>query len=317
MHMNISKHRSLVTGAAGFIGSELLRQLLDEGQEVLVYDNFSFGRRSHLLKSKNLKVVKGELNDERHLKAAFASWRPSVVFHMAALHFIPYCNAHSQETLRVNVEGTENVLIASRIDSVECFVFASTAAVYGISSRPHRETEAPAPVDIYGLSKLFGEFLVRKFHKDTGIRCRIARLFNGYGRRETSPHVIPEIVKQIRLGDTIKLGNTKPKRDFIHTSDISRALRTMANGGDFGIETFNVGSGVSVSVRAFVNVIGSILNRPLEIKTDPKRIRKVERLNLVADRNKLKKLLGWEPKVDFRQGVVDILQEAGLVAESR
>src|SRR6266540_5040389 len=196
--MTKQSETSLVTGGAGFIGSELVRQLLDEGQKVIVYDNLSFGRRSNLPPSKNLRLVKGDLVDTGKLHAVLKQWKPHTVFHLAALHFIPYCNSHPQETVRVNVEGTESVLQACRNTSVECLIYASTAAVFGIRSGHHRESEEAAPVDIYGLTKFFGECLVRKFHAETAIRCRIGRLFNGYGRRETSPHVIPEIVEQDR-----------------------------------------------------------------------------------------------------------------------
>jgi len=225
------KNRSLVTGGAGFIGSELVRQLLQEGEEVVVVDNFTFGRRSNLAESAGLKVVEADLRKPQQLQKVFDRYTPQKVYHMAALHFIPYCLSHPQETLRVNVEGTLNVLEQCKEHQVQVVVFASTAAIYGIGDQPHSEEEPTEPIEIYGLSKSFGEELLRNFHRDTDIPCAVARLFNGYGLRETNPHVIPDILKQLPQSNQVRLGNTGPKRDFVHTADISRALRRMAENG--------------------------------------------------------------------------------------
>ena len=302
---------SLVTGGAGFIGSELVRQLLDEGATVIVYDNFSFGQKSNLPDDDNVIIVEGDIRDPDKLKKTFKEHAPAKIFHMAALHFIPYCLKNPQETISVNVEGTLNVLEACKGVDVRSVVIASTAAVYAIQDTPHSETDTAVPVEVYGASKLFDEYLLRIFHKETGVKSAAARLFNGFGRRETNPHVIPDILGQLSQGDKIELGNIEPKRDFIHTADISRALRLMADNDDFGFDIFNVGTGTEFSVRELVDIIAKILDKPLEIISVDSRKRKVERYRLIADISKIRSKLGWEQKVPLREGCRDILESIG------
>ncbi|RLB29479.1 MAG: hypothetical protein DRH11_15955 [Deltaproteobacteria bacterium] len=304
---------SLVTGGAGFIGSELVRQLLDNGESVVVYDNFSFGRVDNLPDSQRLSVVRGDIRDQDQLFRTFEEYSPEVVYHLAAIHFIPYCIAHPQEAIQVNVEGTLNVFEACKSINVKAVIYASTAAVYPVKDRPHTEEDPPQPIEIYGATKLFGEELLRIFHEETGVKCAAARLFNGYGRRETNPHVIPDILEQIPKGNKIHLGNVEPKRDFIHTSDISRAFRKMAESGEYGYEIFNVGTGIERSVREVVETISKLLERPLEIVIDEERKRKVERMHLVPDISKIKSIIGWSPQVSFEDGFRDMLESVGLL----
>lgn len=303
----------LVTGGAGFIGSELVRQLLNDGLTVIVLDNFSFGLKSNLPENNNLHIVEGDITDFSKVEETFSNYQPSRVFHLAAIHFIPYCNQHPQETIKVNVIGTLNILEACKKNDIDSVIYTSTAAVYGIKDNPHQETEEPDPVDIYGESKLFGEFLLKRFHRETGIRSFAARLFNGYGRRETNPHVIPEIVNQVSKSDQVVLGNIAPKRDFIHTADISRALRLMSGkeGLDFG--TFNVGTGEEHSVTEIVNVISDLLGKPIEIICEEGRKRKVERYHLSADTLRIRSTLGWLPQVTLRDGFRDMLESVSLL----
>lgn len=308
-----SNQVSLVTGGAGFIGSELIRQLLAKGITVVVYDNFSFGNKANLPEHDNLHVVVGDLNDTDKLRETFNNYSFDTVFHLAALHFIPYCLSHPQETVRVNVEGTLNVLEACKRNQPRAVVYASTAAVYPIKDSPHSESDEPGPIEIYGATKLFGEELLRLFQHETGIKCAAARLFNGYGRRETNPHVIPDILDQVPNGNDIKLGNVEPKRDFVHTSDISRALRRMSGDDGFDFEVFNVGTGNQSSVVEIVNIIAELLGRPLKIVSEESRKRKVERLQLVPDISRIQNKLGWHPRVSLEEGFRDMLESLGLL----
>ena len=304
---------ALVTGGAGFIGSELVNQLLEKQYDVIVYDNFSFGKHKNLPQNSSLTVVEGDLRNAAKLKSTFVQHKPTFVFHMAALHFIPYCIANPQETIQVNVEGTLNVLEACKPIEVKSLVYASTAAVYPVSETPHHENDDTGPIEIYGATKLFGETLISLFHQETNVKCAIARLFNGFGRRETNPHVIPDILKQLHSGDDIHLGNVDPKRDFINTIDISRALISMAESDNFKYNTFNVGTGEQTSVRDIVRVIATILNRPLKIVTEESRKRKVERINLVPSILKIKEVINWEPKISLEEGFRDMLKYEGYI----
>ena len=119
---------------------------------------------------------------------------PHWVVHLAAIHFIPYCNQHPFESADINIRGTINVLEACKAAaSLEKVLFASTAAVYPISDTPHVETDAIGPMDIYGLSKVAGERLMNEFHLASGTTTIVCRFFNAFGPNETNPHLIPEI----------------------------------------------------------------------------------------------------------------------------
>ncbi|TAK62982.1 MAG: SDR family oxidoreductase, partial [Dehalococcoidia bacterium] len=186
----------LVTGGAGFVGATLVAQLLAAGRRAIVYDNFFTGARPST--TPGLTIVEGDVRDAQLLRATLREHRPAGVVHLAALHYIPYCDAHPVDTIEVNVAGTQALLEACRETLVGQLVFASSAAVYGVSAEPHGEDARVAPQDVYGLSKRFGEEQVAAFHRQTGKPCTVARFFNVFGRGETNPHVIPEILRQLR-----------------------------------------------------------------------------------------------------------------------
>ena len=312
----MSQHIVLVTGGAGFIGSELVRQLLEDEATVLVYDNLSFGHLANLPTHSDLHFEKGDVTDLPQMRSLVRKFSPEKVFHLAAIHFIPYCMARPQETLRINVEGTANVLEACKSSSVRTLVCASTAAVYAVQDGPHGENDPIDPIDVYGVSKLCMEHLVRLFHRDTGIRCAIARLFNAYGPRETNPHVIPEIVKQLSIGNCIELGNLAPKRDYIHTSDVCRALRQMADADSYQIDTFNVATGQAYSAGELIDLFAELLRTKISVVSTEGRRRATERPNLVGDVAKIGRLIGWKPEVSMRDGLADLLDTSGQVCDA-
>ncbi len=297
--------RVMVTGGAGFIGSCLVSELLQNDIDVLVFDNFSTGKKEFLpYPSRGLKIVEGDIVDQPHLLQVTQEWQPDVVVHLAALHFIPYCKAHCQETLRVNVEGLQSVLEVSQTCDVERIVFASSAAVYGITDAANQETDPPDPIDIYGLSKWFGERLLWQFHQETGISCLAARLFNVYGFNETNPHVIPAILEQMEDVDGIQLGNVDACRDFIFVRDVALALLALARAKDLPFGIFNVGSGREYSIRDVVKVCEEVGQRPLPIQTVASRQRKQERWHLWADISHIKETIGWQPMYDLHTGLM-------------
>jgi UDP-glucose 4-epimerase len=298
----------LVTGGAGFIGSALIPELVAAGHDVYTLDNLSFGKRE-LLDMDDDHFFLADILDQKEASSIIQQVQPEWVIHLAAIHFIPYCNQHPFASANTNIQGTMNVLDALRsVSCLERVLFASTAAVYPIIDEPISEKAATNPLDIYGLSKLAGERLMHEFHLATRVPSLVCRFFNAFGARETNPHLIPEIHRQIMAGDrTIKLGNLDPKRDFIHTTDMSRALRLLLEKFDGGIDTFNIGSGSEYSVRGIVKAFETAIGEPITIEVDPARVRKVERLHLCADVTKLKTFLDWEPKVDINQGIKQLI----------
>lgn len=300
----------LITGGAGFIGSALSKHLQDEGHEVFVLDNLSFGRRG-LAGVPDNRFFQVDIRDRAATQRVMDDTRPNIVLHLAAVHFIPYCNQHPAEAADININGTINVLeAAGSKGSVEQVFVASTAAVYPIADGAMDENHATGPMDIYGTTKLATEKIASEFHLRTKVPVHVGRFFNAFGPNETNPHLFPEIQRQVLAGArTLKLGNLDPKRDYIHTEDMSRAMSALLAMGNTGYGTFNIGRGLEYSVREIVQAFERQLGQPLSIEVDPARVRKVERMHLLADVRKLKAATGWEPKWGIDEGVATLLKE--------
>lgn len=223
--------RILVTGGAGFIGSHLVPRLLEAGHHVLTIDNLSFGKMTYLpLTSDTFEFVKSDITDKVILAKILKKFEPQIVIHLAAIHYIPYCNAHPVKTTEINIMGTRILFEFCRKIELDLLFFASTAAVYPIRDVANSENSQLGPIDIYGYTKVIGEDLAKLFYLETNIKTIIGRLFNVYGPNETNPHLIPEIIDQLKSGKReVHLGNLEPKRDYIHVEDVVTSIITLIN----------------------------------------------------------------------------------------
>ena len=298
----------LVTGGAGFIGSATIAEFQKYGHDIYVIDDLSFGNRDFLT-IPDTYFHKLDILNEDGLTEVIHKIDPDWIIHLAAIHFIPYCNQHPFKSSNINIQGTINVLSAAKsLKNLEKMFFASTAAVYPICDHAIPETQQTNPLDIYGLSKLAGEHLMNEFHLQTSIPTIICRFFNAFGPNETNLHLIPEIQRQVNSGlRTIELGNLEPKRDFIHTYDMARAIFMLLDKFDSGIDVFNLGSGQEYSVIDVVKEFESQLGEEITIKVDQSRVRKVERMHLLADISKLKAFMNWEPEISLSEGIKTLL----------
>lgn len=305
----------LITGGAGFIGRWVVAYGLRKGYRVAVYDNLQAGSLDHLIEFANrVDFYKADILDAPTLGAVMAEVRPEIVFHLAALHFIPYCNAHPQETLRVNVEGTYNVLEAAAQNGVRTAVVASSGAIYPSVAGLIPETLSPAPVDVYGLSKLLAEQVAEQFARTTRMACIAVRLFNTYGPFETNPHLIPHIIAALQRGPVVELGNIHTKRDYIYVEDVARLLIALGERVTEGYEVVNVGTGQEYSAEEIVQTLAELMGQEIEVRIDPARVRPVDKLHQQADTTRLHKLTGMLPTVTLREGLTRLLQHEGLLA---
>jgi UDP-glucose 4-epimerase len=307
--------KALVTGGLGFIGSHVVDELMDRGHSVMVLDNFSTGR-DHWIGSHSRPDIRNlDIKDRPLVRRAFQEWKPEIVFHLAAHHYIPFCDQHPAEAYDLNLTGTLNILTESVSTGVGRFFFASTADVYAPSPKPHRENDAVGPFTIYGHTKLLGELLCRgALEWNWKADLLIGRLFNAVGKRETNPHLVPETVKQIAKGaSVVRLGNLFPTRDFVDVVTQSQAIVDAACCIS-GFEICNIGSGVPVTVQHMVDVIVRAAGRPVTVASDPLKQRASERNNLCADTNRLRTIIGYAPKPADEASIRAILAENSATA---
>ena len=295
----------IVVGGAGFVGSQTVRELLSRGALVTVYDDLSAGDEAHLEEVKDdAHLVVGSVLDEQALSRVFAAVEPDYVVDLVGDTFVPDAYHDPRRFLRINIEGTLNVLLAALRADVRRVIYASSTEVYGETRGAASEHSGYNPVNTYAVSKLAADRLCYTFHAEHGLPVIIARLFNCYGPRATHPYVIPEVIAQLSRGNTVTLGNVSARRDFTYVEDTARGLLAALESDMPDGEAVNIGSGTSASVREVVSLVAEICGRPsVEIRHDPARERRVDIDEFVCDSSKLRQSSGWAPIVGLREGL--------------
>lgn len=295
----------LVTGAAGLIGTPVVRRLLDHRYRVVAVDDGSAGTLRRLNEfSRNADVVVRVLDIRRRteLRRLIAAEQPWAVVHLAARHFIPDCERSPDMTLDVNVLGTQHLLDACAVYPPQRLVFASSADVYATSATPHTEDDPVAPQGVYGCSKLLGEWLLHDQEpRLSGCAFVIARLFNVYGPGDPHAHLLPEVLRQAQRGAVLHLGDVGAARDFVYVDDVAEALVALLLTARPGV--FNVGTGLPVLGRELVNLVAELTDRRLEIHLDPRRLRRQSRPVSCAVPYRLRALLPSWPRTPLREGI--------------
>ena len=301
--------KSLVTGAAGFIGSNLVDTLLKNGHEVVAVDNEYSDAHDQFYWNKNSYNVNCDVRDYKALKNCM--WDVDYVFHLAAESRIQPTIEDPALALQTNTVGTLNVLEASRLHAVSRVVYSSTSAAYGLKNKPPMiETMMPDCLNPYSVAKRAGEDLCKMYYTLYGLETVSFRYFNVYGERQPTrgqyAPVIGLFQKQNREGNPMTVvGDGLQTRDFTHVSDVVNANITMALCKDKAVcgELFNVGSGVSYAILDLVNIIGGedpyytfIPERPGEARFTQANIDKI-------------KSFGWEPKVKLQDWLRETNEE--------
>ena len=302
--LDFQDYKVLVTGGAGFIGSEVVSQLIGHKAHVTVLDNFSSGKRQYLPSNKKLKIIKGDIRDEKLVIKSLKD--QEAVIHLAALPFIPDSYYYPADFFSVNTIGSINMLWNSvKTKSVEVFVHISTSEVYGSAQFvPMDENHPTAPHSTYAVSKLAGDRAAFTLHKENRIPVVVIRPFNSYGPRFTEPYIIPEIMNQILRGDRqITLGNVNASRDFTFVSDTADAIiKSISEKKAIG-EIINVGSGTEISILNLAHKIAKLAKRSIKIKYDESRERPYDVNRLVCNNQKARTILGWKPKTGIEKGL--------------
>jgi len=306
--MNIKNKTILVTGGAGFIGSHLTERLLELGAKVIVVDNFSTGRKENLkevLNSKNLKIIKGDVNNFKTLKRVFEKNKIKYIFHYAAIVGVKRLEENPMEILN-DIEGIKNILNLSLKHKIKKLVFASSSEVYGEPvSLPEKEEGIHNPRDVYALVKLIGENLIQIYHKNYGLPACVLRLFNVYGPRQIySPYgfVTGIFMRQVIDGKRPTIfGDGLMTRDFIYIKDnVEAAIRALLSEKTNG-EVINIGIGRQTTILDLAERIIRLSGKNLKPKFLPKR--KIDIRYRCPDVTKMKRILKFTPKYSLDQGL--------------
>ena len=310
----MSYSRVLVTGGAGFIGSHLLDELVKEGFEVTVLDNFSTGRieniRHHLEKEK-IRFIEGDVRDRRDVEEALEG--VDAVFHLAAITSVPYSIKHPEITYEVNINGTKNLLEACLHKDIERLIYLSTCAVYGEPEYlPVDEKHPTNPISPYAESKLKAEQACMEFQEAYSLKTTVLRPFNIYGSRQRNDWyggVIANFIERLREGKPpLIYGDGKQTRDFIYIDDAVRAFMTALNNDDAVGRTFNIATGIPTSINRLAQLLIELLGAE-GIKPQHTSPRQGDVKHIYADIEAAKNRLGFEPRVPLREGLTSLIGE--------
>lgn len=308
--MNWKNKKVLVTGAEGFIGSHLVEKLLALGADVTCLVKYNFNNNWGFIEDfdkftkEKAKIVSSDITDFEAM--LHLTKNIDTIFHLAALISIPYSYSNPGHVINTNVMGTYNVLAASRENNVKKVIHTSTSEVYGTAEYTPIDEKHPLHAQSpYSASKIAADKIAESFYSSFDLSVTILRPFNTYGPRQSARAVIPTIIYQALTKNNIKLGSLTPVRDFTYVADVVEGFIKTAESSKAIGNVINIGFGAGISVGELAKNIIGLLNKKLTIVTDKARIRpaKSEVMELIADNKKAKKLLNWEPKISFEQGL--------------
>ena len=306
----------LVTGGAGFIGSNLVRALLERGDEVRVLDNFSTGTRANLAEIiDTIEIVEGELRSYERVHNATRG--VEIVYHLGALGSVPRSVQDPLTSSAVNVEGTLNVLLAARDEGIRRVVFSSSSSVYGSrNDLPVDEAMPSDPISPYGVAKLAAERYCVSFSRVyESFETVVLRYFNVFGPRQ-SPFsqyaaMVPLFITAIAHDEPVTIfGDGEQSRDFTYVENVIDAtLRASEAEGASG-RIFNVAAGSPASVNAVADAIGRILDKPVKRLHEPPRPGDIR--DSWADVSEAGRVLGYRPSIDLEEGLRRTVESLGV-----
>lgn len=297
---------ALVTGGAGFIGSNLVIYLLENGFHIRVLDNLSTGNIKNLEGFLNeIEFLHGDICKKSIVKESIK--KVDYVFHQAALPSVPRSIKDPYSTNKVNIEGTLNLLLAAKEAGVKRFIYASSSSVYGNGGiLPREEAQPVEPASPYALSKYTGERYCQIFYELYGLETVCLRYFNVFGPNQNADSqyaaVIPKFIKQIKKGEPVTIyGDGSQTRDFTYVQNVTFANLLAAEAQGVAGEIFNIASGKEVSVAQLANLLIREIGINVQIEHLPER--KGEVKHSLANINKARKLLNYKILVDFEGGI--------------
>ncbi len=303
--------RCLVTGGAGFIGSHIVRGLLNAGHSVRVLDNLCTGHRNNLEEvSDRIEFVEGDITDPIACKEALSGVER--VFHQAALASVPLSLERPLDTHSACATGTLNMLNESVKAKVRKFVYAASSSAYGDQpTSSKRESDLPMPLSPYAVAKLCGEFYCQSFFHSFGLETVGLRYFNVFGPRQDpdSPYsaVIPIFVSRILSGQSaIVYGDGLQSRDFTFVSNVVHGNLLAAERPNIGGRVFNLADGRQTTLNQLLKLLGQMLGIAPKVDYQPVRVGDVR--ESLADISLARRLLGYEPKFNLEEGLKQTIE---------
>jgi len=293
----------LVTGGAGFIGSNLVNRLVQDGHRVRVLDNFRAGKFDKRL-NEQAEYINGDIRNIQDVEKSLVG--VDGIFHLSAIPRMSYSVEHPQETNETNVQGTINILVSARDAGVKRVVFSSSSSVYGGCEygKELQEDMVPHPMSPYGLQKWIGEEYMKMFSSLYGISTISLRYFNVYGPL-MDPNggyalVMGKFIAQKERGEAMTVcGDGEYYRDYTHVNDVVEAnVLAMQSDRLFKGEVVNIGYGEPHSVNEIVSILGGESTFVADRPGDPRWTK--------ANNTRAKELLGWDPKISMKDGLQEL-----------
>lgn len=300
----------LITGGAGFIGSHLVAQLVDQGNEVLVLDNLLRGNKIEASYFAKITFVEGDVKNEKLVEEL--SRGCDQIYHMAAILGVDIVADFPMETMETEVIGTRNVVQAALKNNVKKVIYASTSGVYGHTAieRSVDEEIMIDPRTSYAMAKRYNEIYLKAVHEEKGLESLSLRFFNVYGARQDQRMVIPRFFDQALKNQPITVfGNGKQTRDFTSVEETIKSMVLLAEKST-GAEIFNIANETEMTILELAHFIKEITNSQAEVKlvNSPQKRYDYEVERRVGSSDKLFKLTGFKPATDIKIGLKNLYE---------
>lgn len=298
--------RYLVTGGAGFIGSNTVDEIVRRGHSAVVLDDFSSGREENLKQcAGKVEIIRGSITDLSVVQKACRG--ADYVIHLAALTSVPRSVNDPIETNHVNIDGTLNVLVAARDAKVRRLVYSASCAAYGEATiQPQRESMCADPISPYGVTKFVGELYARVFARCYGLETVCLRYFNVFGPRQDPTSAYSGVLSKfitalVTDGQPVIFGDGEQSRDFIFVENVVQANLLACEAQNCAGRTFNVGTGERHTLKEILPLLEKISGKKTAAKYEPPRSGDI--LHSQADITETRKSLGYDPKISFEEGL--------------
>ena len=296
--------RYLITGASGFVGSNLIRKLIDENKEVtiLIREDSDLWRINDLVPK--IQTFKTDLSNYGKLEKIISDIDPDFVYHLGTYGGYPF-QTSIQKITQVNILNTINLFESlSKCNNLKLIINFGSSSEYGPKSTSMNESDEAIPITPYGISKLTQTKFAKFYSKNMNLPIVTLRLFSVFGPFEEPGRLIFDIITAVIKGKTIELSSPFPRRDFVYVSDVIQAIETAIHAKNIIGEIFNIGTGVMRSVQDVVNNVLEIAKSNNKISWKIKQKRVFDDMTpWVSDTEKTKKILKWEPKYSFSDGL--------------